>query len=71
MVKRQSASDSALEYIRDYYRVPAFKGAKVKYNGIEAVIKGGNRAYIDLEFANKTMNGLYHPTSQIEYLENG
>jgi hypothetical protein len=71
MVKRQSASDAALEYIRDYYRVPAFKGAKVKFKGIEAVIKGGKGQYLDLAFTDKSMNGPYHPTWEIEYLENG
>lgn len=68
---RQSASDHALEYIRDYYKVPAFKDAKVKYKGIEGTIKGGKGAYLKLEFADKSMNGVYHPTWEIEYIENG
>ena len=68
---KMSASEMALEYIRDYYRVPAFKGAKVKYKGTEATIKGGKGQYLNLVFEDKSMNGSYHPTWEIEYLENG
>lgn len=70
MAVKMSASDIALEYIRGYYQVPAFKGRKVKYKGTEGKIKGGKGPYLVLEFADKTMNGQYHPTWEIEYLEN-
>jgi len=70
-MSKPSASEISLEYIRNYYNVPAFKGAKVKYKGTEATIKGGRSQYIVLEFADKSMNGNYHPTWEIEYIENG
>lgn len=69
MPRKVSASEAALEYIRNCYHVPAFKGGKVKYKGQTGTIKGGKNAYLVLEFPDKTMNGNYHPTWKIEYLD--
>lgn len=66
-----SASDDALEYIRRYYRVPAFKGAKIKYQGNDGVIRGGTSSYLLVRLDGEKTNITCHPTWQIEYLELG
>lgn len=66
---KQTASDAALEYIRNYYRVPAFKGAKVRYRGDMGVIKGGTGAYLLIRIDGETTNYKCHPTWEMEYLK--
>ena len=66
-----TVSDDALEYIRNYYRVPAFKGAKIKYQGKDGVIRGGTGSYLLVRIEGEKTNVKCHPTWQIEYIENG
>lgn len=66
-----SETDHALEYIRQYYKVPAYVGQPVTYQGQPAQIVGGKRQYLVLQFEgqNEPDIGCYHPTWEIEYLE--
>ena len=66
-----SASDDALEYIRRYYRVPAFKKAKIKYQGKDGEIRGGTGSYLLVRLEGEKQNIKCHPTWEIEYLDNG
>jgi hypothetical protein len=66
-----SASDDALEYIRKYYRVPAFKGAKIKYKEKSGEIRGGTSSYLLVRLEGEKTNIKCHPTWNVEYLENG
>jgi len=65
-----SASEDALEYIRNYYRVPAFKKAKIKYRGQPGEIRGGTGAYLLVRLEEAKANIKCHPTWEIEYIEN-
>jgi hypothetical protein len=71
---KQSISEMSLEYIRNYYNVPAYTGKKVEYTSLAGkkytgTIVGGKDAYIVLEFEENMLNGAYHPTWNINYLE--
>jgi hypothetical protein len=60
----------SLEYIREYYKVPAYAGHRVTYCGGPAVIVGGSAQYLTLHFDGqaKPDTGRYHPTWEIEYI---
>lgn len=73
MTKRE-ASEHSLEYIRNYYHVPAYSGVHVKFTDTGGAVYtgkiiGGSGAYLVLDFACKGMRGNYHPTWNIEYLK--
>ena len=61
-----------LEYIREYYKVPAFVGAKVIYEGggcpKNAVIKGSHNASLRVLF-DDGQTGILHPTWSLTYEE--
>lgn len=63
----------SLQYIRDYYKVPAKRGCKVKYNGDGRGRVGritsaeGNR--IRVSFDGTRMRYILHPTWKIDYLK--
>lgn len=64
----------SLEYIREYYKVPAVIGRRIRFEETkEGVIVGSRNAYIKVVFdgdiANQTKN--LHPTSEVEYLDMG
>ena len=61
----------SLEYIREYYKVPAYEGQAVTFQGKPAVIVGASNQYLKLHFDNDTdpAVGRYHPTWEIVYLE--
>lgn len=61
----------SLEYIRQYYNVPAYEGARVTWCGDPAVIVGASRQYLILHFEgqDKPSHAHYHPTWETVYLE--
>lgn len=60
----------SLEYIREYYQVPAHEGQRVTYCGDPAVIVGASNQYLTLHFNGQVEpdTGRYHPTWEIVYL---
>jgi len=62
----------SLLYIRNYYRVPAKRGAMIKFRGEPWVIVGSDRQYLRARPVD-TPPGHYtstlHPTWEIEYEE--
>jgi hypothetical protein len=66
-----SASDDALEYIRNNYRVPAYKGVKITYQGEPGEIVGGTGAYLLVKVPGEKHSLRCHPTWEIEYLIEG
>jgi hypothetical protein len=59
------------EYVRNYYKVPAFIGTRVRIRQQEGVLvnhrPGDQYVYILLD-GDKKSSGPYHPTDGIEYL---
>ncbi len=64
---------TSMEYIRDYYKVPAEVGRLVKVGGKQGVIVGARNAYILVNFDEDRagMESPCHPTSEVEYGEIG
>ena len=65
-------SEHSLEYIRNYYRLPAYVGQRVRYCGEHTgTITGGVGSYIKITFdgEEKEDPGRYHPDWEMEYLE--
>jgi hypothetical protein len=66
-------SDTSLEYIRNIYGVPAFKGSRIRYSGDglrwDGTIIGGRGPYIRVHFEGKKYSGILHPTWEVEYLD--
>lgn len=60
----------SMQYIIDYYGVPAKIGKHVEYNGKRGVIKGARNAYLLIQLEGEKKIGCYHPTEGINYLEN-
>lgn len=66
----------SLEYISNYYSVPAKKGQRISYkpntNGLarEGKIVGASGQYLKIRFDAdaKPFAGVFHPTSGITYL---
>lgn len=56
----------SLKYIRNEYKVPAKRGTKVKFRGVEHTITSANGPYLRA----KGPNGIItiHPTWEVEYL---
>lgn len=63
----------SLEYIRNYYCVPANRGRLVEYRGRRAVITGASGQYLRLKFTDepKPHPGKFHPTYEINYSPKG
>ena len=64
----------SLEYIKDYYRVPASVGGRVKYTGGKqpqyGTIEGARNQYLLIRLDGETHEPFpYHPTWEITYLE--
>ena len=59
----------SLEYIRSYYKVPAFKGARVKYEDRDGEIVGAEGQHLLIKLDGETEPGIYHPDWHITYLE--
>lgn len=63
----------ALEYIREYYTVPAEIGRRVIVNGKPGVIAAGRGNYIGVNFDQDKPGHISpcHPTWEVEYLDMG
>lgn len=62
----------SLPYIRDTYRVPARRGARIRYTGEpkphEGVIVGAQDAWIRVRFDGAKHIDSLHPTWEVAYL---
>jgi hypothetical protein len=58
----------SLEYIQNYYKVPAKVGARVKYMGRPGTITGSRGPHIRILLDGDKCSSIYHPTWKIEYL---
>jgi hypothetical protein len=61
------ANYDALQYVRDYYQVPAYKGVRVNVYGKSGVIVGGDGPYICVKVDGEKRTGNYHPTDGVTY----
>ncbi|HEY1029777.1 MAG TPA: hypothetical protein VGE28_19360 [Pseudomonas sp.] len=59
----------SLEYIRNYYGVPAKKGGRVNAYGKPGTITGARNAHLLIKLDSEQHSNSYHPTDGIEYLE--
>lgn len=57
-----------MEYIRLKYRVPAKRGARIKYSGIPGKITGSDGGYLLIKLDGEKKSKRFHPTWNIEYL---
>lgn len=61
-----------LEYIRETYQVPAYRGGRVCYTGGDAPLYGtitsGSGPYIRVRFDDRKLTVRLHPTWQVQYL---
>jgi len=64
----------SMKYIRDTYKVPAKRGARIKYRGVAMIqtgtIVGSKGAYIRVRIDGDPFRRVmsYHPTYQMTYL---
>lgn len=58
----------SMEYIREYYKVPAKRGMSVKYQGKLGLIVGADGAYLKIRLNGESEVRLYHPTWEMEYI---
>ena len=56
-----------LQYVRDYYQVPAYKGVRVTVYGKSGLIVGGDGPYIRVKVDGQKHAGNYHPTDGVTY----
>lgn len=69
------AQSYALNYIKDYYKVPAEIGARIEYSGNDAkglqlgTIRGADGPYLLILLDGEQESRPYHPTWRIRYLE--
>jgi hypothetical protein len=59
----------SLQYIRDYYSVPAKRHGRVVVDGKPGVITGANDAHLRVRFDGDTHDGSAHPTWRVTYLD--
>lgn len=67
-MKRPSASEQSLEYIRNHYSVPARVGKHVEYKGKRGVVTGGVNAYVEVRLEEEKNARPYHP-NDLNWLE--
>ena len=58
-----------LKYIRDYYKVPAYRGTKVFFNGREGKITSAYHGNLRVKFPDKKNTQIIHPTFNVKYLD--
>lgn len=63
--KRPTYDD--LQYVRDYYGVPAYRGVRVNVYGKDGVIEKGQAAYIMVRLDGDKHARPYHPTDGVTY----
>lgn len=65
---RLTANDLNLKYIRERYKVPAYKGVEIKNEeGETGIISGADGSYIQACFEKRPMLRTYHP-KDVEYI---
>lgn len=57
-----------MDYIRNYYKVPAKKGGRVEYEGKAGTIVGTRNAYLRIRLDGEKKIKSYHPTYNMSYL---
>jgi hypothetical protein len=69
MAKRPPQPD-CYDYVRRYYRVPAFIGVKVRVRGRAGILVASKHhdQYLHVQFDGETKADIYHPTDGVEYL---
>ena len=60
-----------LQYVRDYYGVPAYRGVRVNVYGKDGVIEKGEGAYIMVRVDGDRHARPYHPTDGVTYKVEG
>ena len=65
------SSDDPLTYIRETYGVPAYVGARIKFEGRAGVIDGAYGAYLNVRLKGGKRNIRLHPTWHVEYEPKG
>lgn len=62
-----------MNYIRNYYRVPAKRGGRVRYTGGKSprtgTIKSARHGYLRIVLDGDKHAGVFHPTWELEYLK--
>lgn len=66
----------SLAYIRDYYKVPAFRGTRVEYLAtdgelMQGAITRGVGAYLWVRLDGNKHSTRFHPTWALKYLPDG
>ena len=61
-------SEEDMEYIREYYKVPAKKGARIKFHARPGTIVGAQGPHLRIRLDGDTGIKSYHPTWEMEYL---
>jgi hypothetical protein len=64
----------SLQYIRDYYKVPAVLGNRVRYTGdpaapVNGTITGAQDSRLRVLFDGEKRPSILHPTWEVKYLE--
>lgn len=57
----------SFDYIRERYKVPAKRGARVTYEGRPGTVTGFRGAYIKVRLDGEQRESVYHPTWHIKY----
>ncbi len=57
----------SLDYIREYYGVPAKRGGRIRYHGRAGVITGARGPHVAVRLDGQNHAKPYHPTD-LEYL---
>ncbi len=65
----------SMQYIRNYYGVPAKRGGRVRYTGedkpVEGTITSANGPHLRIRLDGTTYSLIFHPTWELEYLTDG
>lgn len=63
----------SFDYIRQYYKVPAEKGRRIRYSGgadpVTGEIVGTDGQYIKVAVDDELLTLVLHPTWKVEYLD--
>jgi hypothetical protein len=61
-----------MNYIRQYYKVPAKRGGRVRYTGGSeprlGTIKSARGGYLNIQLDGDKFASTFHPTWELEYL---
>ena len=57
----------SLKYIRDTYRVPAKRGARILFDGVEGTITGAHNGRLRVRLKGLKRRAFLHPDWQVTY----